>query len=163
MLLVRMVLWLTASEIIWTPLNEVDLIDRFQLDLSLGEFHDSFFPLYSLVLSIHPEHLLSHLEQAKGAPQASQNEAVTEKATETPPVDPPVVCDAAGASTDSRRKARRGRKPKTAKAETPLVVVEEKDSAGKTMLSTCSPHMSLVFRKAYKVKHSQGGGFQADH
>uniref|UniRef100_U3I127 PR domain zinc finger protein 15 n=1 Tax=Anas platyrhynchos platyrhynchos TaxID=8840 RepID=U3I127_ANAPP len=83
------------------------------------------------------EHLLSHLEQAKGAPQASQNESVTEKAIETPPVDPPVVCDAAGASTDSRRKARRGRKPKTAKAETPLIVVEEKDSAGKTMLSIC--------------------------
>ncbi|KFP17791.1 PR domain zinc finger protein 15 [Egretta garzetta] len=75
------------------------------------------------------EHLLSHLEQAKGAPQASQNEAVAEKAAEVPPVDQPVVCDAASASTDSRRKARRGRKPKTAKAETPLVVVEEKDSA----------------------------------
>ena len=96
--------------------------------------------------------MLSHLEQAKGAPQASQNEAVAAKATETPPADPPVVCDAASASTDSRRKARRGRKPKTAKAETPLVVVEEKGPAGKTklktMLSTCSPHMSLVFRKA---------------
>ncbi|NWU69586.1 PRD15 protein, partial [Pterocles burchelli] len=75
------------------------------------------------------EHLLSHLEQAKSAPQTSQNEAVAEKAAEAPPVDQPVVCDAASASTDSRRKARRGRKPKTAKAETPLVVVEEKDSA----------------------------------
>uniref|UniRef100_A0A8C3BEH2 PR domain zinc finger protein 15 n=1 Tax=Cairina moschata TaxID=8855 RepID=A0A8C3BEH2_CAIMO len=84
------------------------------------------------------EHLLSHLEQAKGAPQASQNEAVTEKATETPPADPPVVCDAAGASTDSRRKARRGRKPKTAKAETPLVVVEEKDSAVERVASTAT-------------------------
>ncbi|XP_032051255.1 PR domain zinc finger protein 15 isoform X4 [Aythya fuligula] len=84
------------------------------------------------------EHLLSHLEQAKGAPQASQNEAVTEKATETPPADPPVVCDAAGASTDSRRKARRGRKPKTAKAETPLVVVEEKDSAAERVASTAT-------------------------
>ncbi|NXL60953.1 PRD15 protein, partial [Chordeiles acutipennis] len=75
------------------------------------------------------EHLLSHLEQAKGAPQTSQNEAVAEKAAEAPPVDQPVICDAASASTDSRRKARRGRKPKTAKAETPPVVVEEKDSA----------------------------------
>ncbi|NWZ26990.1 PRD15 protein, partial [Asarcornis scutulata] len=84
------------------------------------------------------EHLLSHLEQAKGAPQASQNEAVTEKATETHPADPPVVCDAAGASTDSRRKARRGRKPKTAKAETPLVVVEEKDSAAERVASTAT-------------------------
>ncbi|NXT37839.1 PRD15 protein, partial [Pelecanoides urinatrix] len=75
------------------------------------------------------EHLLSHLEQAKGAPQSSQNEAVAEKAAEARSVDQPVICDAASASTDSRRKARRGRKPKTAKAETPLVVVEEKDSA----------------------------------
>uniref|UniRef100_A0A8B9R280 PR domain zinc finger protein 15 n=1 Tax=Anas platyrhynchos TaxID=8839 RepID=A0A8B9R280_ANAPL len=84
------------------------------------------------------EHLLSHLEQAKGAPQASQNESVTEKATETPPADLPVVCDAAGASTDSRRKARRGRKPKTAKAETPLIVVEEKDSAAERVASTAT-------------------------
>ncbi|NWW95009.1 PRD15 protein, partial [Rhynochetos jubatus] len=75
------------------------------------------------------EHLLSHLEQAKGAPQTSQNETVAEKAAEATPVDQPVVCDAATASTDSRRKARRGRKPKTAKAETPLATVEEKDSA----------------------------------
>ncbi|NXE23523.1 PRD15 protein, partial [Ardeotis kori] len=74
------------------------------------------------------EHLLSHVEQGKGAPQSSQNESVAEKAAEAPAVDQPVICDAASASTDSRRKARRGRKPKTAKAETPLVV-EEKDPA----------------------------------
>ncbi|NXN30661.1 PRD15 protein, partial [Nycticryphes semicollaris] len=75
------------------------------------------------------EHLLSHLEQAKGAPQSSQDEAVAEKAAEPPPVEQPVTCDAASASTESRRKARRGRKPKTAKAEIPLVVIEDKDSA----------------------------------
>ncbi|NXI89653.1 PRD15 protein, partial [Psophia crepitans] len=75
------------------------------------------------------EHLLSHLEQAKGAPQTSPSEAVAEKPAEASPVDQPVVCDAASATPDSRRKARRGRKPKTTKAETPLVVVEEKDSA----------------------------------
>uniref|UniRef100_A0A8B9Q897 PR domain zinc finger protein 15 n=1 Tax=Apteryx owenii TaxID=8824 RepID=A0A8B9Q897_APTOW len=76
------------------------------------------------------EHLLSHLEQAKGAPQTSQNEVVPEKATEAPPVDQPTICDkATSAGADSRRKARRGRKPKTAKAETPLVIVEEKDPA----------------------------------
>ncbi|KFQ22210.1 PR domain zinc finger protein 15, partial [Mesitornis unicolor] len=74
------------------------------------------------------EHLLSHLEEVKGAPQTSPNEAVAEKAAEAPPEDQPVVCDAASASTDSRRKARRGRKPKTAKAEIPLIVLEEKDS-----------------------------------
>ncbi|XP_071608740.1 PR domain zinc finger protein 15 isoform X4 [Heliangelus exortis] len=75
------------------------------------------------------EHLLSHLEQAKGAPQTSPNEAVAEKAAEASPLDQPVICDAASVSTDSRRKARRGRKPKPAKAETPVVVVEVKDSA----------------------------------
>ncbi|KFQ36723.1 PR domain zinc finger protein 15, partial [Merops nubicus] len=75
------------------------------------------------------EHLLSHLEQAKGAPQASQNEAVAEKAAEGPPVGQPGVCEAASASTDSKRRARRGRKPKTAKAETPIVIVEDEDSS----------------------------------
>ncbi|NXI42513.1 PRD15 protein, partial [Galbula dea] len=74
------------------------------------------------------EHLLSHLEQAKGAPQSSQTEATTEKAAEAPPGDQPVLCDAASGTTDSRRKARRGRKPKTAKAETPIVIVEDDDS-----------------------------------
>ncbi|NXP52433.1 PRD15 protein, partial [Heliornis fulica] len=74
------------------------------------------------------EHLLSHLEQAKGASQNSQNETVAEKAAEASPLDQPAICDATSATTDSRRKARRGRKPKTAKAETPLVI-EEKDSA----------------------------------
>ncbi|NWI69610.1 PRD15 protein, partial [Todus mexicanus] len=75
------------------------------------------------------EHLLSHLEQAKGPPQTSQNETVAEKAAEAPAVDQPVISDAASASTDSRRKARRGRKPKTAKAETPIVIVEDEDSS----------------------------------
>ncbi|NWW46958.1 PRD15 protein, partial [Pedionomus torquatus] len=75
------------------------------------------------------EHLLSHLEQAKGAPQSSQDDTVAEKAAESPPVEQPVICDAASASTESRRKARRGRKPKTAKAEIPLVVIEDKDSS----------------------------------
>ncbi|NWY57662.1 PRD15 protein, partial [Chionis minor] len=75
------------------------------------------------------EHLLSHLEQAKGAPQTSQGEVVAEKAADPPSVDQPVICDATSASTESRRKARRGRKPKTAKAEIPLVVIEDKDSA----------------------------------
>lgn len=83
---------------------------------------------------------MSHLEQAKGGPQTSQNEAVAEKAAEAPPVDQPVIGDAASAGTDSRRKAKRGRKPKTAKGETPLIIVEDEDSAGKTelkkMLST---------------------------
>lgn len=92
-------------------------------------FKDNFFHTL-LFFPIHPEHLLSHLEQAKGAPPSSQNDA--EKAAEAVPADQPVANDAASASTDSRRKARRGRKAKTAKVETPLVIDEEKDSAGET-------------------------------
>lgn len=88
--------------------------------------------------------MLSHLEQAKGAPQTSQNEAVAEKAAEASPVDQPVTCGAASASTDSRRKARRGRKPKTAKAETPLVA-EERDSAGKAKLKKMLSMYPLFF------------------
>lgn len=86
------------------------------------------------------EHLMSHLEQAKCAPQTGQNEAAAEKVTEAPPADPPVVCDAASASTDSRRKARRGRKIKTAKAETeaPLVAAEEKDPAVERVADTAA-------------------------
>ncbi|NWS66459.1 PRD15 protein, partial [Crotophaga sulcirostris] len=80
------------------------------------------------------EHLLTHLEQAKGGSQTSQNEAVAEKAAEAPPEVQPVICEAASASTDSRRKARRGRKPKTAKAEIPLVVVEEDDSGAEQVV-----------------------------
>ncbi|OXB54833.1 hypothetical protein ASZ78_005766 [Callipepla squamata] len=86
------------------------------------------------------EHLMSHLEQAKCAPQTSQSEVVAEKVTEAPPEDPPVVCDAASASADSRRKARRGRKIKTAKAETeaPLVAAEEKDPAVERVADTAT-------------------------
>ncbi|XP_010724595.3 PR domain zinc finger protein 15-like, partial [Meleagris gallopavo] len=84
-------------------------------------------------------HLMSHLEQAKRAPQTSQSEAVAEKVTEAPPADPPVVCDAASASTDSRRKARRGRKIKTAKAETEApLVAEEKDPAVERVADTAA-------------------------
>uniref|UniRef100_A0A8U8BQC8 Uncharacterized protein n=1 Tax=Geospiza parvula TaxID=87175 RepID=A0A8U8BQC8_GEOPR len=87
------------------------------------------FLLTLLFFLIHPEHLLSHLEQAKGASPSSQNDAEkAEKAAEAVPADQPVASDTASASTDSRRKARRGRKAKTAKVETPLVIDEEKDS-----------------------------------
>uniref|UniRef100_A0A8C3EAZ0 PR/SET domain 15 n=1 Tax=Corvus moneduloides TaxID=1196302 RepID=A0A8C3EAZ0_CORMO len=73
------------------------------------------------------EHLLSHLEQAKGAPPGSQNDAEkAEKAAEAAPADQQVASDEASASTDSRRKAKRGRKAKTAKVEPPLVIDEEK-------------------------------------
>lgn len=109
----------------------MDLIHGLQL-VPFEHFKDNFF-LILLFFPIHPEHLLSHLEQAKGAPPSSQNDAEkAEKAAEAAPADQMVASDEASASTDSRRKARRGRKAKTAKVEPPLVIDEEKDFTGKT-------------------------------
>ncbi|XP_014380135.2 PR domain zinc finger protein 15 isoform X3 [Alligator sinensis] len=79
------------------------------------------------------EHLLSHLEEAKGVPQTSQSEGVPEKAVEAPAADQPVISEGASPNLDTRRKPRRGRKSKTAKTETPLVVVEDKDPASETV------------------------------
>ncbi|XP_019331966.1 PR domain zinc finger protein 15 isoform X1 [Alligator mississippiensis] len=79
------------------------------------------------------EHLLSHLEEAKGVPQTSQSEGVPEKVVEAPAADQPVISEGASPNLDTRRKPRRGRKSKTAKTETPLVVVEDKDPANETV------------------------------
>lgn len=73
------------------------------------------------------EHLLSHLEQTKGTPQNSENCTPPEKAAEAPAADQLTVCEGANTSADRKRKARRGRKPKPAKPEIPLVIVEDKD------------------------------------
>ncbi|XP_044297460.1 PR domain zinc finger protein 15 isoform X2 [Varanus komodoensis] len=73
------------------------------------------------------EHLRGHSEQAKGAPQSNQGDAVPGKAVEAAPADQPVTCESANTSVDVKRKPRRGRKPKTAKVETPLVVVDDKE------------------------------------
>ncbi|XP_077198880.1 PR domain zinc finger protein 15 isoform X2 [Paroedura picta] len=73
------------------------------------------------------EHLLSHLEQAKGAPQANENDALPEKAVEAHPSSQPVISENTNISADMKRKTQRGRKPKVAKAETQLVIVEDKD------------------------------------
>ncbi|XP_053161549.1 PR domain zinc finger protein 15 isoform X2 [Hemicordylus capensis] len=73
------------------------------------------------------EHLLSHLEQAKGAPQSNQSDTLSEKAVEAPPDDQPIICESANTNADVKRKARRGRKPKMVKADTPLVIVDDKD------------------------------------
>ena len=78
------------------------------------------------------EHLLSHLEEAKGAPQSNQNDAIPEKGVEVPPADQPTTCESANTSTDVKRKSRRGRRPKVSTTETPLVVVDDKDSSGES-------------------------------
>lgn len=136
----------------------MDLIDGLQL-VPFEYFKDNFL-LTVLFFPIHPEHLLSHLEQAKGASPSNQNDAEkAEKAAEAVPADQPVASDTASASTDSRRKARRGRKAKTAKVETPLVIDEEKDSAGKTeikkMLSNFSAYTSVMMPLQKGLKSSR--------
>ncbi|XP_048349686.1 PR domain zinc finger protein 15 isoform X5 [Sphaerodactylus townsendi] len=73
------------------------------------------------------EHLLSHLEQAKGAPQSSQNDALPEKAVEAPPSDPPITHENTNVNIDMKRKPRKGRKSKVTKAETPLATVVDND------------------------------------
>ncbi|XP_060090205.1 PR domain zinc finger protein 15 isoform X1 [Heteronotia binoei] len=73
------------------------------------------------------EHLLSHLEQAKGAPQGNQNDALPEKAIETHPPSQLEVCENTNINADMKRKPQRSRKPKEAKAETQLAVVDDKD------------------------------------
>ncbi|XP_034971097.1 PR domain zinc finger protein 15 isoform X3 [Zootoca vivipara] len=75
------------------------------------------------------EHRRSHLEQAKGAPQSNQNDAVPEKVMEAPPADQPVARESANTSVEGKRKPRRGRKPKVARPETPIVIVDNKDSS----------------------------------
>lgn len=137
----------------------MDLIDGLQL-VPFEYFKDNFF-LTLLFFPIHPEHLLSHLEQTKGASPSSQNDAEkAEKAAEAVPADQPVASDAASASTDSRRKARRGRKAKTAKVETPLVIDEGKDPAGKTemwkMLRNVSVYTSVMMPLQKGLKSSRG-------
>lgn len=78
------------------------------------------------------EHLLSHLEQAKGAPQGNQNDALPEKAVEAHPSNQPVICENTNIKADMKRKPQRGRKPKVAKGEAQLVIVDDKDHSGET-------------------------------
>uniref|UniRef100_A0A8C9PZS8 PR/SET domain 15 n=1 Tax=Spermophilus dauricus TaxID=99837 RepID=A0A8C9PZS8_SPEDA len=81
--------------------------------------------------SVH-EHLLGHLEQAKGLPAGSQHEAAPEKEPQ-PRVQPPAVPESASvqsrATKEQKKKPRRGRKPKASKPEQPLVIVEDKEPA----------------------------------
>ncbi|XP_063496647.1 PR domain zinc finger protein 15 isoform X4 [Symphalangus syndactylus] len=75
------------------------------------------------------EHLLGHLEQAKSLPPGSQSEAAApEKEQDTPRGEPPAVPENV-ATKEQKKKPRRGRKPKTSKAEQPLVIVEDKEPA----------------------------------
>ncbi|XP_028583081.2 PR domain zinc finger protein 15 isoform X1 [Podarcis muralis] len=75
------------------------------------------------------EHRRSHLEQAKGAPQSNQKDAVAEKVMEAPTADPPVARESANTAVEGKRKPRRGRKPKVARPETPIVIVDNKESS----------------------------------
>ncbi|KAJ6662396.1 hypothetical protein lerEdw1_011809, partial [Lerista edwardsae] len=79
------------------------------------------------------EHLLNHLEQTKGTAQSNQDCTLPEKAAEAPPADQLVICESANTSVDVKRKARRGRKPKPAKPEIPLVIVDDKDPSAENV------------------------------
>ncbi|XP_013213271.3 PR domain zinc finger protein 15 isoform X1 [Ictidomys tridecemlineatus] len=86
-----------------------------------------------LELQLLNEHLLGHLEQAKGLPAGSQHEAAPEKEPQPPRVQPPAAPESASvqsrATKEQKKKPRRGRKPKASKPEQPLVIVEDKEPA----------------------------------
>lgn len=76
------------------------------------------------------EHLLGHLEQAKGLPPAGQHEVTPEKELEAPQGKPPSVPNSVSATKEQKKKPRRGRKPKALRPEQPLDIVEDKEPAG---------------------------------
>ncbi|XP_023594864.1 LOW QUALITY PROTEIN: PR domain zinc finger protein 15 [Trichechus manatus latirostris] len=82
-----------------------------------------------LELQLLNEHLLTHLEQAKGAPPTSQSEATPGKEPEVPRGELPAGPQSVSATKEQKKKPRRGRKPKTPRTEQPLVIVEDKDPA----------------------------------
>ncbi|XP_038616531.1 PR domain zinc finger protein 15 [Tachyglossus aculeatus] len=73
------------------------------------------------------EHLLSHLEQAKGTPTNNQNDVSPEKEPELPPEDTPVVPEGISTNREPKKKPRRGRKPKASKPEPPLIIIDDKE------------------------------------
>ncbi|XP_012926817.1 PR domain zinc finger protein 15 isoform X1 [Heterocephalus glaber] len=85
-----------------------------------------------LELQLLNEHLLAHLEHAKGLPAGSQQEAAAapEKEPSAPHGEPPAAPESAGATKEQKKKPRRGRKPKASKPEQPLVIVEDKEPTG---------------------------------
>ncbi|XP_069492133.1 PR domain zinc finger protein 15 isoform X2 [Ambystoma mexicanum] len=76
------------------------------------------------------EHLISHLEQTKGFSQTSQNEnPIMQIDGETPCVDELSICRDTKGTKEAIRKPRKNKKPKASKAEVPLVIIEEGESA----------------------------------
>uniref|UniRef100_A0A8C5KUB0 PR domain containing 15 n=1 Tax=Jaculus jaculus TaxID=51337 RepID=A0A8C5KUB0_JACJA len=91
-------------------------------------------PMLKQACSSVPEHLLSHLEQAKSLPAGGQHEAAPEKEPDAPQGEPPAAAESGSgqgvrATKEPKQKPRRGRKPKASKAEQPLVIVEDKAPA----------------------------------
>ncbi|XP_075449807.1 PR domain zinc finger protein 15 isoform X1 [Ascaphus truei] len=71
------------------------------------------------------EHLLSHLEQAKGiSPSSHCDGSYMECETENTSTDQAVICTDANANVELKKKPRRGRKSKSAK-DIPLVIVDD--------------------------------------
>ncbi|XP_010634904.1 PR domain zinc finger protein 15 [Fukomys damarensis] len=82
-------------------------------------------------LQLLNEHLLGHLEHAKGLPAGSQQEAsaAPTKEPSAPQGEPPTTAETAGATKEQKKKPRRGRKPRASKPERPLVTVEDEEPA----------------------------------
>ncbi|XP_064412935.1 PR domain zinc finger protein 15 [Latimeria chalumnae] len=76
------------------------------------------------------DHLLSHLEQAKGVSQAPTKNTLPEKEAEPVISEPPVTSEAASAKTQSRKRPGRGRKRKTSKEDAPPAPSEGKEATG---------------------------------
>ncbi|XP_078512937.1 PR domain zinc finger protein 15 isoform X6 [Lissotriton helveticus] len=76
------------------------------------------------------EHLLSHLEEAKGFSQTNSTESpVMQMEGATPTEEPQVNSHDAKGNKEPRRRVRKNRKPKAPKPEVPLVIIEEGESA----------------------------------
>ncbi|KAG8450152.1 hypothetical protein GDO86_002689 [Hymenochirus boettgeri] len=72
------------------------------------------------------EHLLSHLEQTKGIPSSVQCEnSFMECESVNVATQPPVIGTGPTANLEIRKKPKRGRKPKAAKGNIPLVIVDD--------------------------------------
>ncbi|KAM8975449.1 PR domain zinc finger protein 15 isoform 2-T2 [Pelodytes ibericus] len=77
------------------------------------------------------EHLLSHLEQAKGiCPTVHCENTFLESEVVNVISDPPMICT--GTNLDPKKKSRRGRKAKATKGDIPLVIVEDDSPPGNT-------------------------------
>ncbi|XP_068126484.1 PR domain zinc finger protein 15 isoform X2 [Hyperolius riggenbachi] len=86
------------------------------------------------------EHLLSHLEQAKGvSPSGSCEPPYTEGDTGSVPPEQPVICSAPPVTVEVKKKQKKPRKSKAPKTSIPLVIVEDDSPPVHTIYSPVFP------------------------